>query len=362
MTEEKCAPDAGPTEFQIVCDSFTTRVVNGKHVLVVRGTSMADIKPLDPEARPTIECDKELDLWARNRITGDVAIKPKTQKAYLSALAWLVSKGLVRRCYEGGPSLQAVFEELDGTGLGPSTRRKYLAVIARLAPKKDCPVISGLTRACGNEIHTADARREVRPIEQAVRVRDGLVGRCEELEAAGLPRGWEGDRIAAAVCHLIAHNGCMRPSEWGVLAIWNGVTGTPISENHVDLDRRVMVVREHKTSGRFGTREAPIAAETIHRLVPGDGRMVLGGVNTISDTRKINKRIAELTGGHTAMPLRSIMTSYSLQTHDAAARERFCKVLGNSPAVQRCSYQLHRSICQPPPPGDGDAAATAQEV
>lgn len=144
--------------------------------------------------------------------------------------------------------MQVVFESMDRSGRSASTKRKDLAVIGRLAPQRDQGAITERTRACSNEVQTQTARRSVKPIDEALGVRTALMERCEELKGAGLPDDWTGDRVAAAVCHFIAHNGCMRPSEWGALGIWNGTTGTAPTTNHIDLDRMVMVVWQPPTA------------------------------------------------------------------------------------------------------------------
>ena len=159
--------------------------------------------------------------------------------------------------------------------------------------------------------------------------------------AGDMPGGWTADSIAKAVCHFIAHNGCMRPSEWGHLGIWDG-EGEPPMANYINLATGIMHVGSHKSSRLHGARTARIHPDTIELLRAGAGRYILGD-KAVRALKTVDKIIKAATG-HKPMDLRRIMASLSIDEDEGEARDTYCAVAGHTPAVQAAYYQGHRVI------------------
>jgi hypothetical protein len=255
----------------------------------------------------------------------------------------------------------------------PSTRRSYFAtmnVIVRaffntaenLAAFK---LSNAIEFDKENTITTGRRVEQARPISEA----HELMATLEKLYADNIDqiskKDYDAHRQACVFARICLDYGVMRPDEWNTLHIVQH--GGTTHENFIDLHRRRVVIKRHKTSrGRpEDIREFQISPKLAALLKPGVGGLVLPKlgerINGYASSTGLEKRIRSMTSGHSIYDYRRAKTSITLDELKAGKIThsqyfKFAKVQGHSYATQLTHYNRFSL-----PPPKGLAAEAAEE-
>jgi hypothetical protein len=257
----------------------------------------------------------------------------------------------------------------------PSTRRSYFAtmnvIVRAFFNSPENLTAFKLSNAIEfdkeNTINTGRRVEAARPISEAHEIMASLVKLYDDNIGQISKKDYDTHRQACAFARICLDYGVMRPDEWNTLHIVQH--GGTTHENFIDLQRRRVVIKRHKTSrGRpEDVREFVISRELAALLKPGIGGLILPKlgerINGYASSTGLEKRVRAMTGGHSIYDYRRAKTSVVLDDLktgkiNSGVYSKFAKVQGHSYATQLSFYNRYSL----PAPKGLAAEAAAEEA
>jgi hypothetical protein len=258
----------------------------------------------------------------------------------------------------------------------PSTRRSYFAtmnvIVHAFFNSPENIKIFKLSNAIEfdkeNTINTGRRVEAARPISEA----HEIIASLEKLYADNIDliskKDYDVHRQACVFARICLDYGVMRPDEWNSLHVI-AKSGT-FHENYIDLERRRVVIRKHKTSkGRpEDAREFMISRELVALLKPAAGGVILpklgARIDSYASSTGLEKRIRAMTGGHSIYDYRRAKTSVMLEDFktgkvNSIVYGKFAKAQGHSYGTQ---LQFYNRYSLPAPKGLAAEAAAEEEA
>jgi hypothetical protein len=185
-------------------------------------------------------------------------------------------------------------------------------------------------------------KKEVQPIENAEQIVNVLVEKYNEYNEKLTDDVYDFNRQMAAYTFFSTHYGILRPGELMDIMICDNDENQ--YANYFNLSSQKLIIKEHKTKGKYGTKiiDLSIEPDFIELLKPGIGLHFISNLNR--EPYKTSSGLSDMVKKYLKFDVytfRKAMTSVVLSTEKINLIDNLAYVQGHSVETQCKSYNCY---------------------
>lgn len=325
--------DCDPNQFKSFCELLLSEGYDVKNSSV-------------PIEQPSDEPVKEMEVY-RTEVLTDIdklELSDNSKKSY---------KRLIIKAFEKidelniatiiNDSIDDVIKNVETISESSSTRKSYFSAILKVIDMYGLKHGDVMKKQIENYRMKCDIEQDKKKEETAKTKEEGddiIKGLKEKMETYKglLKKEWNNDAIFYCLCYIYTNYGVLRPEEFREMYIY--LKPPQDAVNYIDLKKKEIVINQHKTMKKDGTRIIKIDDELVKVLKLGAGKPFFNKV--YYDSSKVSGVIKKNLGMN-PYAFRKAVVSSALASNDIELINKVAKANGHEVKTQISYYNQYKN-------------------